>query len=68
MAHAISPVRLLEQADRHDADYNHLAPFSKAAVLGMVGMARDAIAKLESLPIPVRQRFLSLVALSTSVR
>jgi hypothetical protein len=53
---------------RHRADYDHLAAFSKAAVLGYVQDAEQAIVKLDSAPAPQRDAFFSLVALRTGIR
>lgn len=56
------------QEARHRADYDHLAAFSKAAVLGHVQDAERAIAKLDAAPAAQREVFFSLVALRTGIR
>jgi predicted negative regulator of RcsB-dependent stress response len=56
------------QEARHRADYDHLAAFSKAAALGYVQDAEQAIAKLDAAPEAERQAFFSLVALRTGIR
>jgi hypothetical protein len=56
------------QEARHRADYDHLAAFSKAAVLGYVQDAEQAITKLDAAPAQHREAFFSLVALRTGIR
>jgi hypothetical protein len=52
----------LQQA-RHDADYNHLTPFSKAVALAHLEDAEQAIRTLEQAPERERQAFFALLAL-----
>lgn len=57
------------QEARHNADYDHLAGFTKAGVLQSVDVVVDALAKLETLKgTAALQRFVSLLALRQSLR
>jgi uncharacterized protein (UPF0332 family) len=54
---------------RHDADYNHLAQFSRPEVLTLIDSANDAVQKLDSLQGgPDFQRFAALAAVYTRLR
>lgn len=53
---------------RHDADYNHLADFSRAATLSLIDQARDAIDKLNNAQgTPQLEAFFAHIALRSSV-
>jgi hypothetical protein len=56
------------QEARHDADYDHLAPFDKATVLQHVRVAERAIATLAGASAQDRQTFFALLALKTQLR
>lgn len=56
------------QEARHAADYDHLAPFTKAAVLQHVQDARQAIQKLAAANSDDLQAFYALAALRTQLR
>lgn len=56
---------------RHAADYDHLADFSKEAVLNLVDSARSAVMSLEQAQAAgsaTLARFLTLVSLKTAIR
>jgi hypothetical protein len=54
---------------RHDADYNHLATFTRAEALSWVDAAKDAIQKLDSqCGTPDYVRFMALFLLKTAPR
>lgn len=54
---------------RHDADYNHLADFSRAATLSLVDLAQDAIAKLDRAKgSPELKSFFAHIVLRTGLR
>lgn len=54
---------------RHDADYNHLADFSRAATLSLVDLAQHAIAKLDNAKgSPELEAFFAHVVLRTSLK
>lgn len=53
---------------RRDADYNHLAGFSKAATLNLIETAQLAMATIDAAPLRDRQAFLALVALQTKLQ
>lgn len=63
---------LLElRVQRHAADYDHMADFTKPGVLSLIDMARDAVEKLDDLQTaqsPALKRLLTLVALRTGIR
>lgn len=56
------------QEARHDADYDHLAPFDKATVLQHIRDAERAIATLARASEHDRQTFFALLALRTQLR
>jgi hypothetical protein len=56
------------QEARHLADYDHLAPFPKAAVLGYIQDAERAMQTLDAQRDRDRQAFFSLVSLNTRLR
>lgn len=56
------------QEARHRADYDHLASFSKAAVLGYIQDADEAIQKLSAADQTHRETLFALVALRTAIR
>ena len=59
------------QEQRHLADYDHLADFTKAGVLSLVDQARTSIETLDALQAAAEvdlRRFLALIALNTSPR
>jgi hypothetical protein len=56
------------QEARHQADYDHLASFSKAATLLYIQDAQQAISKLTTAIPSEREAFFALVALRTSLR
>jgi hypothetical protein len=56
------------QEARHSADYDHLAPFSKASTLGYIQDAETAILNLAAAPAEQREAFFSLLALRTKLR
>jgi hypothetical protein len=56
------------QEARHSADYDHLEPFAKAAVVGHIQDAEQAIQKLAAQSDGNRQTFFSLISLKTSLR
>lgn len=56
------------QQQREDADYNHLADFTRGGVLGMVGRARRAVDLVDEIEATDDcQAFLGLVGLRASV-
>lgn len=56
------------QEARHSADYDHLAPFPKAAALGYIQDAERAMQTLDAQSDRDRQAFFSLVSLQTKLR
>jgi hypothetical protein len=56
------------QEARHRADYDHLAPFSKATALLHLADAQRAIQLLGSAPDEERDAFLSLIALRANLK
>jgi hypothetical protein len=51
------------QEARHEADYNHLATFSKAATVALVSDARASIEQVATATLQERHAFFSLLAL-----
>jgi hypothetical protein len=65
----VADAALLLQEQRHAADYDHLADFTKVGALQAVDTARDALSKLADLQGTVDlQRFLSLLALRQTLK
>jgi hypothetical protein len=56
------------QEARHSADYDHLVPMPKAAVLGYIQDAERAMQTLDGQSDRDRQAFFSLIALNTRLR
>ena len=57
------------QEARHNADYDHLADFTKASVLQSVDVASDALDKLAALKgTGDAQRFISMLAMRQSLK
>jgi len=59
----------LQQA-RHEADYDHLADFTRPATLSLIDQSRDAIRKLRlvaSVSPPMYQRFMTHLAMCPAV-
>lgn len=56
------------QESRHRADYDHLAPMSKATALASVQDAEEAIQRLDATNQRDRQAFFALLALKTGLR
>lgn len=64
----IAPAFLTLLESRHDADYDHLAEFSRPQVLGLVNLARDAIRKLRTAGgSPAHELFVVHLALRTKL-
>lgn len=57
--------------ERHKADYDHMADFSKAATQSLVDLAYDAVEKIEKLSTAASRElaaFMALIALQSSIR
>jgi hypothetical protein len=56
------------QEARHKADYDNLAPFSKATALASVQDAETAMTKIDAADAEHREAFFAVMALRTAIR